>query len=151
MTRRELEHRQSRLFEQTMEAFEYPPSAEVDGHGRKEAMTEHGQDDRFTFLPLEVGRLTGQAFHRGPDGTAIYGLTEEPEVCGGTGAHEGQPVSSCDECDPALALAVELETAGWPSVAEDVRDGLSPDDVMSRLLDIGEGQSSAAAIVARYL
>lgn len=47
-------------------------------------------------------------------------------------------------------LAVELEDAGWPSVAEDVRDGVSCETILHRLRDIGEGDSEAAEIVAAH-
>lgn len=44
--------------------------------------------------------------------------------------------------------ARELERAGWPAVAEDIRDGRSPDQVLGHLHEIGEGDSEAAMIVA---
>jgi hypothetical protein len=36
-------------------------------------------------------------------------------------------------------LARELEDAGWPSVADDVREGVPLDTVLKRLREIGEG------------
>lgn len=47
-------------------------------------------------------------------------------------------------------LADELETAGWPSVAEDAREGLGPETILRRLSSIGEDDSDAAEIVAGY-
>ena len=44
--------------------------------------------------------------------------------------------------------ARELERAEWPAVAEDVRDGLSAEEILARLRAIGEGGSDAAEIVA---
>lgn len=44
-------------------------------------------------------------------------------------------------------IADELESAGWPSVAEDVRDGWDLDVILERLHDIGEGDSEAADII----
>lgn len=45
-------------------------------------------------------------------------------------------------------VASDLEAAGWPSVADDVRDGLDPDTLLSRLHSIGEGDSDAADLIA---
>jgi hypothetical protein len=44
-------------------------------------------------------------------------------------------------------IADELEGAGWPAVAEDVREGLDLDTVVERLRDIGEGDSEAVEIL----
>lgn len=41
----------------------------------------------------------------------------------------------------------ELENAGWPSVADDVRDGVPLDTVVSRLYDVGLGNSAAVEII----
>lgn len=48
----------------------------------------------------------------------------------------------------AERCAQELESAGWPSVAEDIRDGVSPATVARRLREIGAGDSEAYNIVA---
>jgi hypothetical protein len=47
-----------------------------------------------------------------------------------------------------LRLASELDAAGWPSVADDVRDGIALAVILDRLRDIGEQDSDAAAIIA---
>lgn len=47
-------------------------------------------------------------------------------------------------------LADELAAAGWPSVADDAREGLHPETILRRLRSIGEGESDAAEIVASY-
>lgn len=46
------------------------------------------------------------------------------------------------------AIADELEAAGWPAVAEDVREGVPLETVLSRLAEIGEAESEAAEIIA---
>ncbi len=43
--------------------------------------------------------------------------------------------------------ARELERAGWPAVAEDIRAGLSAGQILQRLRDIGEQDGDAATIV----
>lgn len=45
-------------------------------------------------------------------------------------------------------LACRLEDAGWPSVADDVRDGIPSDVILERLSEIGEGHSDAYQIIA---
>lgn len=48
-----------------------------------------------------------------------------------------------------LPEAIEaLEAAGWPSVAEDLRDGVSTQVVLRRLRNINEEDSEAYAIVS---
>lgn len=47
-------------------------------------------------------------------------------------------------------VADDLEAAGWPSVADDVRDGLDPDTILSRLYAIGEDESSSAVAIVAY-
>lgn len=44
--------------------------------------------------------------------------------------------------------ADELDRAGWPSVAMDMRDGVPLDVIARRLRDLSEGDSDAAHIVA---
>lgn len=50
----------------------------------------------------ELAELQDHAGHIEPDDVELLewaGVPErEPEVCGGTGNHDGQPVDSCDEC-----------------------------------------------------
>lgn len=56
--------------------------------------------------------------------------------------------------DRRRELIGELEGEGWPAVAGDVADGLSPETVLSRLrhFDIaGEDVSGAVEIVGRYV
>ena len=47
------------------------------------------------------------------------------------------------------AVQHDLRAAGWVSVADDLRDGLPAETVMSRLRSIGEGDSDAAQIVGQ--
>lgn len=50
-----------------------------------------------------------------------------------------------------LELADELDSIGWPSVADDIREGVSPDVVIERLRDIGEGDSEAAMLIEEFI
>ena len=47
-------------------------------------------------------------------------------------------------------LAAELEAAGWPSVADDAREGVPPATLVLRLWEIGEATSEAVAIIAEH-
>lgn len=55
-----------------------------------------------------------------------------------------------DTVDPRTTCARELEDHHWPNVADDVRDGLSVDQLLKRLREIGEEDSIAAQIIATY-
>lgn len=50
-------------------------------------------------------------------------------------------------CAQREEVAAELEDAGWPAVAADVRDGVDYDVILRRLREIGEGDSDAAEII----
>lgn len=47
-----------------------------------------------------------------------------------------------------VELARELERAGWPEVAADAERGVPPEVLLRRLLEIGEGESEAARVIA---
>jgi hypothetical protein len=63
-----------------------------------------------------------------------------------------------DYRDPALderqfgvtRAIIELHKAGWPSVADDLEDGVPPETVLRRLREIGEGDSDASYIVGYW-
>lgn len=49
-----------------------------------------------------------------------------------------------------IRLARELRDAEWPAVAADIEEGQAPERVLKSLDQIGEFDSTAGEIVARY-
>lgn len=62
-------------------------------------------------------------------------------ACGGN-------IADSDEAVTRATLARALREAGWPSVAEDVHDGVPLETILSRLTDIGEDESDAYGLIA---
>jgi hypothetical protein len=51
--------------------------------------------------------------------------------------------SSEDRTTQAISRSQVLEALGWPSLAADLRNGLSPEEALRRLSEIGESESDA--------
>lgn len=68
------------------------------------------------------------------------GLDLDPQHCRALAHARGEAVA-------ADALAHALRDLGWPSVADDVADGLSAATIISRLREIGEEHSDASELV----
>jgi hypothetical protein len=86
-----------------------------------------------------------------PRGTCAFENKGEDYACKFEAMRDAlAAITPDDESDPRYQLAGELEDAGWPSVAEDAREGLNPETILNRLGEIGEGNSRAAHIVSDY-
>jgi hypothetical protein len=56
-------------------------------------------------------------------------------------------MQSGDERAEAIRRGHALRELGWPNLAADVSEGLSPDAALERLREIGEGESGAARLI----
>lgn len=56
-------------------------------------------DSTCAGIPWEGDAISARVAEHVPGPFRIGEPMHEPEVCGGTGEHAGQPIDSCDECD----------------------------------------------------
>lgn len=64
--------------------------------------------------------------------------------------HDADP-GQLDDATRLAVLRFDLVDEGWDSVAQDLADGVTPETVLTRLKDIGEGDSLAAGMVGTFI